>query len=116
MINTWILAQHADRDIKNQKNFLEEARRIDINTFFDREKEKEIFISNLAMLEDRIKVNSGEEQEYGSQFWVNPKNNNFEPRLIRDIELKNNEELRRLNERRNGIFMEPLEEYLKKFD
>jgi len=62
--NAWLLAQHADHDPEFQKECLVLMREAS---------DKEVIKKNLAYLEDRIAVNEGRPQRYGTQFHNNDK-------------------------------------------
>lgn len=70
----WLIAQHADFDIKFQKKALLLLKL--------KAKRKEVPIHNAAYLTDRVRVNSGQPQIYGTQFYTN-KNKVFGPRPIK---------------------------------
>ena len=55
----WLLIQHADHDIDFQKECL---------SVMKSESGEEISLRNIAYLEDRIKINLGLPQVYGTQF------------------------------------------------
>lgn len=57
--SAWLLAQHADEDIKFQKQCLSMMKSLP---------QKEVLLWTTAMLEDRILVSEGKEQIFGSQF------------------------------------------------
>jgi hypothetical protein len=58
----WLLAQHADRDPIQQRAFLNALRAAVIRG--------EAPAAHLAYLEDRVRVNAGQPQLYGTQFTV----------------------------------------------
>lgn len=87
----WLLVQHADHDVEFQKRCLQ----------LMREQPEEVSISDIAYLEDRICVNEGNPQIYGTQFYG--EGTNYGPRPIKDPE--------NVNERRKKLGMESLEEY-----
>ncbi|OGH91639.1 MAG: hypothetical protein A2534_00925 [Candidatus Magasanikbacteria bacterium RIFOXYD2_FULL_39_9] len=90
----WLLVQHADHDVEFQKHalkFLQEA-------VANEEAEK----SNEAYLVDRIKVNTGQPQLFGTQFYEDEKGQ-FGPRPIEDPE--------NVEERRRIFGLEPFSEY-----
>lgn len=63
--DAWILVQHADRDIEFQKYCL---------SLMKQESVGEVSLHDIAYLEDRVRVNSGQPQLYGTQFrWENNK-------------------------------------------
>lgn len=95
-MGAWLLAQHADHDVEFQKQALEllkaavekgEARKI-----------------NEAYLVDRVKVNSGEPQVFGTQFYEDAEGK-FGSRPIEGLE--------NLETRRKEVGLEPFSEYEK---
>ncbi|MCD0457065.1 DUF6624 domain-containing protein [Chryseobacterium scophthalmum] len=61
--NFWIIIQHADNDVKLQEKILK---------FMNNEiKKNNAFKSQYAMLEDRVNVNKGNSQRFGSQVTYN---------------------------------------------
>lgn len=89
----WLLAQHADRDPVLQRAFLEALRGA-----VDR---REASPAHLAYLEDRVRVNAGQPQLYGTQFTVT--GGVFGPHPIEDRQ--------RLDERRAQAGLEPFADY-----
>jgi len=88
----WLIAQHADADHTFQAQCLElmrEAPRDDID------------LSDLAYLEDRVRVNAGKLQLYGTQFYT--KDTVLQPRPI--------EESKQLDRRRKAMNLKPFAEY-----
>ncbi len=99
--NTWLLVQHADHDVKFQKKCLglmENICKINPNL---------INKANIAYLKDRILVNEGKPQLFGTQFFTNKKGI-FGPRPIKDI--------KNFNKRRKEYNLPPLSEYKKLMD
>ena len=88
MKDFWLLVQHQDGDLRLQKDCLEKC------NFAPKEK---------AHLIDRIKVNGGEEQEYGTQLQMD-ENKKLTPKPIRESE--------DVDSRRKGVGLEPLSEYV----
>ncbi len=89
----WLLAQHADRDPARQQTFLDALRgAVDLG---------EASPSHLAYLEDRLRVNAGRPQLYGTQFTET--DGEFRPRPIEDPH--------RLDERRAEAGLEPFADY-----
>jgi len=88
----WLLVQHADHDVEFQKKCLELMKAAD---------EGDVSKRNVAYLEDRIRVNEGRPQLYGTQFFG--EGSMYGPRPI--------EEPEKVNERRREMGMETLEEY-----
>lgn len=57
--HAWLLVQHADHDVEFQTQCL---------TLMKQEKPNEVNSRDIAMLEDRIRVNNNQPQIYGTQF------------------------------------------------
>jgi hypothetical protein len=91
--NSWLIAQHADRDKDFQKYCL---------ALMKKEPAKEIFLDDMAYLEDRLRVSDGKYQLYGTQFYINKKGD-YGPRPIKDK--------RKLNKRRKEVGLPPMESY-----
>ncbi|TQS27323.1 hypothetical protein FLW16_20810 [Microbispora sp. KK1-11] len=89
----WLLSQHADASPEIQREFHA--------ALSDAVSRKEAKPAHLAYLGDRVRVNSGRPQIYGTQF-VND-GNGFRPHPI--------EELDQLDDRRAAVGLEPFEEY-----
>ena len=90
---TRAIVQHSDHDVKFQKQCLEMMKQ-DLKT--DKR--------NIALLEDRIRVNEGKLQIYGTQFYTD-ENGDFKPRPIK--------EPGKVDKRRKKLRMGTLEEYKK---
>ena len=90
----WLIAQHADHDVKFQKYCLK--------LITERLKDRKIDPKNFAYLTDRVLVNSGKLQLYGTQFYLNKKGQ-LVPRSI-----KNKKEL---SKRRKKFYLEPFTKY-----
>lgn len=73
----WLLVQHADHNVEFQKQALELLK----EAVEKEEAEKKA----LAYLTDRVRVNSGESQVFGTQFYTNEKGE-FGPRPIENPE------------------------------
>ena len=71
----WLLVQHADHDVDFQKKCL---------TLMKSELETEVERRCIAYLEDRVRVNLGQPQLYGTQF--DEVDGNFVPRVIENPE------------------------------
>lgn len=96
--NAWLLVQHADHDVKFQKKCLKLMEDIyKVNPNFINE-------TNIAYLRDRILVNEGKKQLFGTQFYTNKKGI-FGVRSIRDI--------KNLDKRRKEYGLPPFSEYKK---
>ena len=89
----WLLVQHADHAPEFQVHCLHMMRELP---------EGDIKPWQIAYLEDRVNVNTGKPQRYGTQFWEDPPNG-LVPRPIEDIE--------HLDERRRAIGLESFAEY-----
>lgn len=92
----WLLAQHADQAPERQEFFLEKLL---------------IAVENgqappkhYAYLVDRVRLKKGEPQLYGTQFDV----------VDGDLQLKPVEDPQRLDERREEMGLEPIDQYLKR--
>ena len=90
--HAWLLIQHADNDIAFQKKCL---------GLMQSEPEGEVSKTDVAYLVDRVRVNEGQPQVYGTQFWTH--NGVFGPRLIEDEE--------HVDERRQELGLSSLAEY-----
>jgi hypothetical protein len=91
MKDAWLLVQHADRDVEFQKQCLELMKLEDLG---------EVRKGDIAYLTDRVRVNEGKLQVYGSQF--NDEGGVFTPKPIEDVE--------RVDERRKEMELGTLEE------
>jgi uncharacterized protein DUF6624 len=89
----WLLAQHADRDPVRQRAFLHALRSAVGQGQASR--------AHLAYLEDRVRVNAGQPQLYGTQFTVT--DGEVGPCPIEDRQ--------RLDERRAEAGLEPFADY-----
>lgn len=97
----WLLVQHADHDIEFQKECLR---------LMKEQAEGEVSKPNIAYLEDRILVNEGRPQLYGTQFHKIKKYDGdaeYVPRPIQDPDL--------VDQRREAMGMASLEEGTKSF-
>lgn len=95
--NFFVMIQHADSDIRFQKFCLKKAKRF--------VKTKQVSTLNFAYLTDRVRINSGKPQIYGTQLDYDIEGKAFS---------KNLKDAKNVNRRRNSVGLEPLEEYLKK--
>jgi hypothetical protein len=74
--NFWLLAQHQDEDTAFQKEVLLLMKKaVDA---------KDATSSKYAMLVDRVLVNTGKKQRYGTQFILNKDQTSFQPQPIED--------------------------------
>jgi hypothetical protein len=89
----WLIAQHADRETAVQLTFLQALR--------GAVAAGEASPAHLAYLEDRVRVDAGRPQLYGTQFTVT--HGIFGPRPIEDPQ--------HLDERRTAIGLEPFAAY-----
>ena len=90
----WLLVQHADRDPEFQRQCL---------ALMTAAGPDEVSPSDVAYLTDRVRVNAGQPQVYGTQFWTDPSSGSFGPRPIEDEA--------HVDERRAQVGLGPLEEY-----
>lgn len=92
----WLLVQHSDHDVEFQKKVLE---------LLQQAAEKgEASKRNLAYLIDRVRVNCGEMQLFGTQF----QRDKLEPQPMEDME--------HLDQRRIEMGLESFEEYRNKME
>jgi len=89
----WLICQHADHDVKFQGKCL--------NLMYKKLKLKKIEPQDTAYLTDRVLVNQGKPQLYGTQFYL--KNTKLVPRPIKDR--------KNLNKRRKKFKLEPFTKY-----
>lgn len=98
--NAWLLVQHADHDVAFQEQCLQLMKEVPTN---------EVERVDIAYLEDRVRVNQGRGQLYGTQF--TQENNQHIPRPIEDEE--------RINERRaelgTGLLSEQIQHMYNKY-
>jgi len=90
----WLLAQHADKDPAFQEKCLSLMKELP---------EDEVILWNIALFEDRVRMNTGRPQLYGTQFRMSE--GNFGPVPIEDEE--------HLEERRAAMGLESFEEYTR---
>jgi hypothetical protein len=95
--NFFILVQHADADVKFQEQMLPLIKmQVD---------KKQVKGSNYAYLYDRVQINNGKQQLYGTQLDYDNEGNAFS---------KNLKDKETVNARRSEFGMTPLEDYLAK--
>jgi len=94
--NFWLMMQHCDKDPKFQEEVLTEMKK-----HLDR---KNANASNYAYLIDRVNVNTGKPQVYGTQMKLNQEGSSYEPKTV--IEPQN------LNKRREEVGLGTIEEYI----
>lgn len=92
----WLMVQHSDHAPEFQQKVLEKMR-IAVDN-------KNAIASNYALLTDRVRVNTGKPQLYGTQVTYNFKTGQAYPKNLGDS--------LQVNERRKAIGIESLEEYL----
>jgi hypothetical protein len=96
----WAIVQHCDDDVQFQQQVLNLL-------------SKQVLIHNAsgekyALLQDRVLVNTGKKQLYGTQVRYNPKTKSAKPLPIADSTNVDN--------RRKAVGLSPLKDYLKLFD
>lgn len=95
--SAWLLVQHADNDVAFQEKCLK---------LMKKAPKRGIQIQNIAYLEDRVRINQGRPQLYGTQFELIGDN---------DCQPKNLEDSDNVEERRKSMGLNTLEEYKKEF-
>jgi len=95
----WLLVQHADDDVEFQESCLRLMKRA--------VEDAGVLKTEIAFLTDRILVNKGKPQIYGTQFYKN-KAGKFGPRPIRNIET--------IDERRKSVGLGNFKIYKKKME
>ena len=94
--NFWLIVQHSDHNPEFQKEVLKEMKK---------EVDKQNAIStNYGLLVDRVNLNTGHPQIYGTQVTYNINNGQAYPKTLMDSI--------NVNSRRKTIGLEPIEEYL----
>ncbi len=93
----WLLIQHQDKHPGFQDSVL-----VRMKIEVERNNANKI---NFAYLTDRVKLNTGQLQVYGTQMIVNDESNSFVPRPCIDLD--------KLNERRKSVGLSTIEEYTK---
>lgn len=89
-----IIVQHSDKDVLFQKRYLQEMI----------SKKDDVKLSNIPYLYDRVNINSGKKQKFGTQL-VLDKNNKLIPKPLLSY--------KKVNSYRKEYGLEPLEEYLE---
>ena len=97
--NAWLIAQHADCDLKFQKLCLKLIKKAVLP--------KNVDTKNVAYLTDRILVSLGKKQIYGTQFYKD-EFGKLVPRPIKEIEA--------LDKRRRNMNLGTFENYKKKME
>lgn len=96
--NFWLMVQHSDHNPDFQKEVLEKMK-------VEVEKENAI-PSNYGLLVDRVKINTGQKQIYGTQVTYNMNIGQAYPKNLKDS--------LNVNQKRKSIGLEPIEEYLNR--
>ena len=99
-IAVWMVIQHGDRHPEIQKKYLP--------LLIESAEKGESRKSDAAYLEDRVRVNHGEKQIYGSQMILNEKTGKYEPQPIEDE--------KNVDKKRAEMGLPPLADYLKLFE
>jgi len=94
--NFWLIVQHSDHNPEFQKQVLKKMK-VEVD-------KKNADPSNYALLVDRVKLNTGEKQVYGTQVDFNHKVAQAFPKNLADS--------LGVNERRKSVGLKPIEEYL----
>jgi hypothetical protein len=96
----WAIIQHCDSDVKFQQQVLKLlSRQVQLHNASG---------SNYALLQDRVLVNTGKKQLYGTQVRYNPKTKTAKPLPITDSA--------NVDKRRKAVGLSSLKDYLKLFD
>ena len=95
----WLIVQHSDNDVKFQEKVLKKMK------YFI--KSNDINKSNYAYLYDRVKKNKNQPQRYGTQMIYDSTGRHFPYKL---------ENEKKLNQYRNEMGLEPIEDYLKRMN
>jgi hypothetical protein len=93
--NFWLMVQHSDKDIDFQSRVLEKLK-IEVEN-------KNADGSNYGLLTDRVKINKGEKQIYGTQVTYTAEGQAYPKPLLDSVNV---------NKRREEVGLEPLEQYL----
>jgi hypothetical protein len=93
--NFWLMVQHSDKDIDFQSRVLEKLKTEVDNNNADG--------SNYGLLTDRVKINKGEKQIYGTQVTYNVQGQAYPKPLVDSVNV---------NKRRAEVGLDPLEQYL----
>jgi len=93
--NFWLMVQHSDSDLQFQLRVLEKLEKA--------VEDKNADGRNFGLLTDRVKINSGERQIYGTQVRYNSLGQAYPKPLYDSINV---------NKRREEVGLEPLDQYL----
>lgn len=91
----WICVQHSDHDLKFQDEALKSMEKL--------VKTKKVNLGSYAFLRDRVNINMGKAQIYGTQVTYDAQNNAV-PKKMKDPA--------KVNQRRKTVELEPIEDYL----
>ena len=94
----WLLAQHADLDVRFQKKVLAVIKKA------YRQNNKDIAKKNIAYLTDRVAVNEKRKQSFGTQFYLDRKEN-YSLYPVRDM--------KGIEKRREEYGLPPLKKYIE---
>jgi len=94
--NFWLMVQHSDHDPDFQKEVLNKMK-IQVDN-------KNAKPSNYGLLVDRVRLNTGQKQVYGTQVTYNMETGQAFPKSLEDS--------LNVNERRKSVELEPIEDYL----
>ena len=92
-----MLIQHQDKNIAFQKEVLELMKK-EVHS-------KQSSLIDYAYLLDRVQINSGEFQVYGTQMIINSSGNSFEPKPCINPD--------KLDDRRKEVGLPPINEYIR---
>jgi hypothetical protein len=96
----WAIIQHCDNDIKFQQRVL---------VLLDKQVQAHNALGeNYALLKDRVLINTGKKQLYGTQVKYNPATKTAKPLPTEDST--------NVDKRRKSVGLQPLNDYLKVFD
>ena len=93
--NFWLMIQHSDKDIDFQSRVLEKLK-VEVDN-------KNADGSNYGLLTDRVKINKGEKQIYGTQVTYTIDGQAYPKPLLDSVNV---------NKKRAEVGLEPIEEYL----
>lgn len=96
--NFWLMVQHSDHNPDFQKEVLEKMK-IEVDN-------GNAIPSNYGLLVDRVNLNTGQKQVFGTQVTYNLKTGQAYPKPLQDS--------LNVNKRRKSIGLEPIEEYLNR--
>lgn len=95
--NFWLMVQHCDSDPAFQSRVLEKLK-VEVDN-------KNADGSTYGLLTDRVKINNGEKQIYGTQVTYNSLGQAYPKSLVDSLNV---------NKRRGEVGLEPIEEYLNR--